>query len=124
LIAGRRPKPTKLRIIEGNPGKRRINADEPQPPALGGPPAHLDDTLLPLWNEVVQAAPPHVLTAADAVVIELTARLLFQMRTSPEVGPGLAVQLRQCLGELGMTPSARSRLSVAKPGPANRFENL
>jgi P27 family predicted phage terminase small subunit len=29
--AGGRPKPTHLKIIEGNPGKRRLNQREPQP---------------------------------------------------------------------------------------------
>lgn len=30
---GRRPKPTALKIIEGNPGKQKINKDEPKPPS-------------------------------------------------------------------------------------------
>jgi P27 family predicted phage terminase small subunit len=30
---GRKPKPTALKVIEGNPGKRRINKEEPRPPA-------------------------------------------------------------------------------------------
>lgn len=30
-MAGRRPKPTALKILEGNPGHRPLNEDEPQP---------------------------------------------------------------------------------------------
>lgn len=29
---GRKPKPTALKLLEGNPGKRPINANEPIPP--------------------------------------------------------------------------------------------
>ena len=30
-IVGRKPKPTKLKILEGNPGKRPLNLNEPKP---------------------------------------------------------------------------------------------
>ncbi len=32
-MAGRKPKPTKLKLIEGNPGKRPLNDKEPKPKA-------------------------------------------------------------------------------------------
>ena len=32
-MRGRRPKPTRLKVLTGNPGKRPLNADEPQPEA-------------------------------------------------------------------------------------------
>ena len=32
---GRKPKPTALKILEGNPGKRPINGSEPVPPKGG-----------------------------------------------------------------------------------------
>ena len=31
-MRGRRPKPTALKLIEGNPGKRPLPRDEPTPP--------------------------------------------------------------------------------------------
>src|SRR5262245_48325795 len=105
MIAGQCPKPAKLRLVTGNPGKRQVNTAEPQAPALAGIPAHLDDTRRQLWEEIVAAAPAHVLTMADAHLVELTVRLLQQLREAAEVGPGLAVQFRQCLAELGMSPS-------------------
>ena len=41
-MAGR-PKPTKLKILEGNPGKRPLPKTEPKPrPISGPPPKHLD----------------------------------------------------------------------------------
>lgn len=30
--SGRRPKPTSLKVLQGNPGKRRLNEAEPKPP--------------------------------------------------------------------------------------------
>jgi hypothetical protein len=32
-MRGRRPKPTRLKVLTGNPGKRRLNATEPKPEA-------------------------------------------------------------------------------------------
>ena len=32
-MRGRRPKPTRLKLLTGNPGKRPLNDDEPQPQA-------------------------------------------------------------------------------------------
>jgi hypothetical protein len=93
MIRGTRPKPVKLKLVTGNPGKRPLNAAEPQAPALAGIPAHLDGRQRLLWTEIIEAAPAHVLTQADRLVIELTVRLLHQLRTAADVGPGLAVQL-------------------------------
>lgn len=30
-MAGRKPKPTEVKTLEGNPGKRKINTKEPMP---------------------------------------------------------------------------------------------
>ena len=41
---GPRPRPTHLRLLQGNPSKRPINRNEPKPPVLAtvpAPPAHL-----------------------------------------------------------------------------------
>ena len=32
-MRGRKPKPTMIKVLEGNPGKRAINDREPEPPA-------------------------------------------------------------------------------------------
>ena len=124
MIAGQRPKPASLRIIQGNPGKRPINADEPQSAPLAGPPEAWPSEHKAIWFELLQAAPAHVLKQADRFLVELTVRLLAQIRANPEVSPGLATQLRQCLAEMGLSPSARSRLAAPAPGPHNPFEGL
>jgi phage terminase small subunit len=125
MIAGQRPKPAQLKVVQGNPGKRRINTGEPQSVPLAGPPNGMSAQDRAVWREVVEAAPPGVLKQADRFLVELTVRLLRQARASgAEVSPGIATQLRQCLAEMGMSPSARSRLSVSEPAAANPFEGL
>src|SRR5262245_47442179 len=54
-MAGRRPKPTHLRLLQGNPGKRPINKNEPKPAAKPPkPPEHLNAVALAEWNRLSQ----------------------------------------------------------------------
>lgn len=63
---GPSPKPTHLRLLEGNAGKRPINENEPQPTgAIGEPPDHLSDEARSLWREIAAHAPPGMLTRVD-----------------------------------------------------------
>jgi P27 family predicted phage terminase small subunit len=49
------PKPTALKVLQGNPGKRRLNAREPQPTVLADaePPEWLEDAAKEAWRAVV-----------------------------------------------------------------------
>jgi P27 family predicted phage terminase small subunit len=50
---GPKPKPIKLRLLEGNRGRRKIPGNIPTPPAeLPDPPSHLDDYALEEWHRV------------------------------------------------------------------------
>ena len=50
---GRKPKPTHLKLVTGNPGKRALNENEPKPePSLPSPPPHLDDEAKVEWWRV------------------------------------------------------------------------
>lgn len=53
MSRGRKPKPTALKLAEGNPGKRRI-APEVKPDATGLPscPAHLSQTAKNEWKRI------------------------------------------------------------------------
>lgn len=114
---GRRPKPTHLKIVTGNPGKRKLNDAEPQSGGpVGDPPKNWNASQRALWAEIVTMSPAGVLTESDRHIVELAVRLLAQIRGAKEVAPALATQFRTCLAELGMTPSARSRLSTAPRG--------
>lgn len=50
---GRKPKPTNLKLVQGNPGKRKINKKEPRPKIIiPTPPAHLSATAKREWKRV------------------------------------------------------------------------
>ena len=50
---GRKPKPTKLRVVGGNAGKRALNKKEPKPEAhLPDPPDFLSEEALEEWQRV------------------------------------------------------------------------
>jgi P27 family predicted phage terminase small subunit len=52
-VRGRRPKPTQLKLIEGNRGKRPLNTREPRiVKALPSAPPHLTADALEEWNRV------------------------------------------------------------------------
>ena len=65
------PKPTALRVLEGNPGKRALNAREPRP--LDGEPEmpkHLDTVARKEWRRLVPLLlSMRVLTEADGIAL-------------------------------------------------------
>ena len=70
-MAGRNPKPTKLKLLQGNPGHRPLNASEPQPDA-GEPimPPGLSSAAQDEWTAVIPILRKMgVLTVADGATI-------------------------------------------------------
>jgi len=143
---GTKPKPTAVKIAEGNPGKRPLNESEPQPrkvrPKL---PAHLSADARVQWRRVINIlSPTGVITEAEADLLAVYCEAYAQwvqaleemrpktgeggLRTggltvlndkgTPVRNPMLKVAddavktMLRCQAELGMTPSARARLSV------------
>lgn len=52
-MRGRKPKPTHLKLVTGNPGRRKLNAAEPMPESrLPKPPAFLSDEAKVEWGRV------------------------------------------------------------------------
>ena len=50
---GRKPKPTKLKLVDGNPGKRKINKREPRPESsIPNCPRQLNAIARTEWNRV------------------------------------------------------------------------
>ena len=70
-IPGAKPKPTALKLLEGNPGKRPTNKNEPRPKVfVPKPPAHLTDAALLEWKRVSeQLAMLGILTTLDRAVL-------------------------------------------------------
>jgi len=80
--------------------------DEP----LGDAPSEWPIAGKVLWHEIANMAPAGVLTKADRLILEVTCRLVIEMREKRFSG-AIAAQLRCCLASLGMTPADRSRVA-------------
>jgi phage terminase small subunit len=53
-MRGRRPKPTRMKILTGNPGKRRLNENEPKPePSVPDCPSELGPVARQEWDRLV-----------------------------------------------------------------------
>jgi hypothetical protein len=98
-----------------NPQRARSRENEPivvEP--LGDAPKTFTGDKLEAWKDIVDTAPPGVLTKADRLAVEIAAGLLARHRIMPITGTDLS-QLSAFLGKFGMTPSDRSKVSVAVP---------
>lgn len=149
-MRGRKPKPTRLKILTGNPGKRAINRNEPQPRgATPRCPPHLDAGAKAEWRRVsADLKSMGLLTAVDRAALaaycqawsrwaaaelklrEFGAVLVRQGKDGQSEfypNPYLAVanvalmHMRSFASEFGMTPSSRTRLAVE---PAREVDPL
>ena len=139
-MAGRRPKPTHLKVVTGNPGKRKLNENEPQPVReIPSPPAHLTDWGKVAWGKLtVLLDGMGVLTVADVFALERLCDIyadILQLRiTIADEGRTYTVQteggflikpnpavamladadrrFKSYLVEFGLTPAARTKVKV------------
>ena len=143
-MRGRKPKPTALKLLDGNPGKRRINDREPSPPAgIPEAPGWFDDEARAEWFRISKILDDMgVLSLADHAALETYCTIYSrwvkaeaQVRKygtivkSPDKGfpmtsPYLTVAnqaleaLRKLAVEFGLTPSSRSRIRLPSEGDA------
>jgi len=142
--SGRKPKATYLKVLEGNPGKRPLNKNEPKPrPAVPYCPSHLSKEAKKEWHRIVpELAAVGLITRIDRAALamyceawgrwleaEEALRKYGVMVKSPSgfpmQSPYLAVanksmeQMRGLLTEFGMSPASRARISVQEPSDAD-----
>jgi P27 family predicted phage terminase small subunit len=111
---GRTPKPTALKILEGNPGKRPLNKSEPKPSVLlanATPPnfLKLSNGAKRVWQEVLPALPKGLITNAD--------QCLFARWCELQIDRG---ELREFIRENGRTLSlfdSQGNLRTVKTQP-------
>lgn len=141
---GRKPKPTALRVLQGNPGKRAINRDEPKPDAvIPKVPDHVIGEgrkewfriskqlhALGLLTEVDRAALAAYCVAygrwaeAEQNIQKYGVVLISGENSWPVQSPYLSIanrameQMVKMLGEFGMSPSSRARVTPTKPAEA------
>lgn len=143
-MRGRKPTPTKLKILHGNPGKRKINADEPQPDnVIPTCPAILKGEARAEWKRVTEKL--HRLGLINEMCRGLLAgycqayalwhkanRELAENGEVITTKNGAQLQnawlsianrqmviMKQIASEFGFTPSSLSRLKQPGSGPAS-----
>lgn len=137
-MAGRKPKPTSLKVLEGNPGKRQLNQNEPKPDtSLPKCPAWLSREAKREWKRISpfleqaglltqvdraalagycqsyanwKAAEEHI--AQEGSTFETPNGYQQQTPWVSIAQTNLKNMLKFC-AEFGLTPSSRSRIVVA-----------
>lgn len=150
-MATPKPRPTRMKVLEGNPGRRPLSQNEPSPSVMDGvpkPPSHLNKAAKKEWRSI--AAKLHrlgLLTEVDITAlalycqsyarwVEAEEKLLLtglviktingNVINSPYVNIASA-SMRDChkfLIEFGMTPSSRTKVSAATQGKKSKFIGL
>lgn len=134
-MPGPMPVPTSLKILAGNPGKQKLNLDEPKPEQVAPKcPAHLDAVAKKEWKRLVPIlARMRVLTEADGIQLALLCQTYSRLIAAQEelskssllvtTGPGYVqqspligiisnctTQLVTLCREFGLSPASRVRL--------------
>ena len=136
---GPAPKPTAIKKAEGNPGKRKLNTEEPQPlPGVPECPDHLDAVARKEWGRLSpMLMAMKVLTEADYIALgnlcQAYSTMIDAQKHLNKGGilfktPSGYIQQNPLLGiiraqtnivngllrEFGLTPSSRTRLGMEK----------
>ena len=137
-MRGRKPKPSNIKLMEGNPGRRPLNDREPVP--AGGIPDYpdwLDDRAKAEWFRITRVLlDMRLLTSADSTALaaycttysrwvnaELHVQKFGTVVKTPKTdfpmkSPYLTIAdqameaMRKFMVEFGLTPSSRSRIRV------------
>lgn len=119
-IRGQKPKPLQLRLLSGNAGKRPMNALEPSYSVCAiESPEWLSDAARAHWERLApMMARAGVLKESDrdllATYCTLFTDYVSLVQAGERVSMSVVGQLRQLMGELGLTPSARARIVADK----------
>lgn len=83
---GRKPKPTLLKLLEGNPGKRELNLNEPICELPARKPAFVAaDKIASLeWDKLIRAMPPGLYTALDVAILATHVLAMSMLQKSQE----------------------------------------
>jgi P27 family predicted phage terminase small subunit len=74
-VRGRKPTPTCLKLLQGNPGKRAINHNEPMPGGdlAAAPPRWLTKGQKECWRNALKHSPPGLLKCIDSDMLAIWA---------------------------------------------------
>jgi P27 family predicted phage terminase small subunit len=148
-MRGRRPRPTRLKVLTGNPGKRPLNEHEPRPEAsIPQCPPELGPAAQREWNRLVtELATLNLLTNLDRAAlaaycgsyalwaeameaIQKYGAMVKSPSGYPMQSPYIAIANRQAeimmriASEFGFTPASRSRISLPSNSEPTLFDVL
>lgn len=148
-MPGPPPKPTALKVLQGNPGKRPLNKHEPQPePDSGYCPRHLDNYAAEEWRRVVpDLRRMGLLTIVDRSALEaycvnyglyrqckyileqnglicVAPSGYLQQRPEVAIMRNALKEMRAFMTQFGMTPASRSKISVSAADEESAFEQF
>lgn len=133
-VRGRKPKPTVLKILAGNPGKRELSEREPAPTGLAKCPSWLDFEAKKEWARIApELERLGLLTMVDQAALAAycqawaefkgatdqlrsEGRVYYTEEGEPKPHPAVARQkaawaaIRGFAAEFGLSPSARTRV--------------
>lgn len=146
---GRKPKPTALKILEGNPGKRPLNINEPKPISKAPKcPSWLEAEAKKEWRRVAKGleqigALAEIDMAALAGYCQAYARWkeaeefiskhgslvktpsgYWQQVPQVNIASSYLKIMLKCCEQFGLTPSARSRIVADKDSDADDLMEL
>src|SRR5687768_12733153 len=111
MIRGSKPKPIELRVIEGNRGRRPLPAGVPAASGKPVKPRWLKGARARLWDEYAPLLP--WLARVDSETLAAWCCLAAEFSAAPDRMLSARIsQMRTLAAELGMTPSARTRLGT------------
>lgn len=136
-MVGRKPKPTRLKVVQGTFRKDRASANEPRPSGdLSDAPERLTETQREVWRYAIEHAPKGLLKMLDLSMLEIwvvacvfhreaaqkvaaTGQVIKSPSGYPVMNPYMANMNKQAqimmkaAAEMGFTPASRSRIAVA-----------
>ena len=136
--SGRRPRPTALKVLRGNPGQRKLNTQEPKPPAgevvkLPG----LSAGAAAIWDELAPVClVMGTLTPADrrpfGTLCELQSSLdrasvlkgVGEWESALKLEKEFAGLIRPYYALFGLEPVSRAKIVVPKQEPVNKWAAL
>ena len=132
-MKGRKTKPTVLKLIAGNPGKRPLNKQEPKVEIINGeikPPEHIQGPALEEWNAQIGylLQNPYLGVNELSILADycfLHGKFVLEAKLGGTPNSALVAQIRGLRADLGIGPTVRSKVKSEKPqGPANPWEVL
>lgn len=132
-MAGRPPKPTALKLLQGNPGKRPLNDREPKPPVGCVPPDYVkaDAALLKEWSlEAPRLTRLKILTEIDGDPLARLCVLRVKFRDALAEGASggslamMSKEMRSLELQFAIGAANRVRVKVEKPQPDRKLDRF